>query len=89
MKLLKILVFLLIFNTFILLGYLISESKITGNITYEKIKVNLTRAIDGDTIDTDIGKIRLLGINTPEKKNPGYEEALNFLKNYENKTIDA
>lgn len=61
MKLLNILVFLLIFNTFILLGYLTSE--LTGKVVYERVSANLTRVIDGDTIDSDIGKIRLLGIN--------------------------
>ena len=86
MKTLNILIFLLIFNTFILLGYL--SSTITGKATYERISVNVTRVIDGDTVDTDIGRIRMLGINTPEKKNPGYEEALDFLKQYENKTIE-
>ena len=63
MKTLNILIFLLIFNTFILLGFLASEMNMTGKVVYEKISVNLTRAIDGDTIDTEMGRIRLLGIN--------------------------
>jgi len=63
MKTLNILIFLLIFNTFILLGFLASEMNMTGKVVYEKISVNLTRAIDGDTIDTEFGRIRLLGIN--------------------------
>ncbi len=61
MKTLNILIFLLIFNTFILLGFLTSE--LTGKIVYERITVNVTRVIDGDTIDTNIGRVRLLGIN--------------------------
>jgi endonuclease YncB( thermonuclease family) len=92
MKILNILVFLLIFNTFILLGYLVSESKITGQAINERITVNVSRVIDGDTLVYETGKTlqhcRLLGINTPEKKNPGYEEARDFLKQYENKTIE-
>jgi len=47
--------------TFILLGYLASE--MTGMVTYERVYANLTRAVDGDTFDSDIGKVRLLGIN--------------------------
>ncbi|MBU3912468.1 MAG: hypothetical protein KKE50_00085 [Nanoarchaeota archaeon] len=62
MKTLNLLIFLLIFNTFILLGFLISE--LTGKVFYERISVNITKVIDGDTIDTDIGRVRLLGINT-------------------------
>ncbi|MBM3233966.1 thermonuclease family protein [Candidatus Pacearchaeota archaeon] len=88
MKTLNILVFLLIFNTFILLGFLVSEVKITGKVTYERITINVTRVIDGDTIETEIGKVRLLGINTPEKKNPGYQEAKDFLVQFEGKKIE-
>ena len=86
MKLLNILIFLLIFNTFILLGYLLSE--MTGKAAYERVSVNLTRAIDGDTIDTEIGRVRLLGINTPEKNQPYHDEAMNYLKKYEGKMIE-
>jgi micrococcal nuclease len=39
------------------------------------------RIIDGDTIETDIGNVRLLGINTPEKGERYYEEAKSFLEN--------
>jgi endonuclease YncB( thermonuclease family) len=90
MKILNILIFLLIFNTFILLGYLVSEMKTTGNVVLEKIITNMTRAIDGDTIVIAEGThVRLLGINTPEKKNPGYEEARDFLAKYEGKLIEV
>jgi len=66
MKTLNILLFFLISITFILLGFLFSQ--FTGKAIYQLEKANLTRVIDGDTIDTNLGKIRLLGINTPEKK---------------------
>lgn len=37
--------------------------------------------VDGDTIDIDtVGRIRLVGINTPEKNQPGYQQAKNFVK---------
>lgn len=48
---------------------------------------SVIRIIDGDTIETDKGTIRLLGINTPEKNKPYYQEALDFLCLLENKTI--
>lgn len=52
-------------------------------------KDNVSRIIDGDTIETEnTGKIRLLGIDTPERGEKYYEEAKEFLKNkIENKTI--
>lgn len=87
MKLLKILIFLLILNSFILAGFLVSEhaNRIISINNIEK--ANLTRVIDGDTIETDLGKIRLLGINTPEKNQEGYQQAKDFLKQFENKSI--
>lgn len=62
--------------------------KLTGKGVYEIEKANVTRVIDGDTVETEIGKIRLLGINTPEKKQAYYEEAKNFLKQYEGKQVE-
>ncbi len=48
---------------------------------------SVIKIIDGDTIETDKGVIRLLGINTPEKNKPYYQEAKDFLCLLENKTI--
>jgi len=83
MKLLKILIFLLIFSNFVLLGYVSS----TGKVILNENAV-LIRVIDGDTIETNLGKVRLLGINTPEKKEPYYQEANDFLMQYEGKEIE-
>ena len=49
----------------------------------------VSRVIDGDTLELENGlRVRLLGINTPEKNQNYYEEAKQFLKNLaENKTI--
>ncbi len=55
----------------------------------EKQTTQVTKIIDGDTIETSIGKIRLLGINTPEKNQPYYQEAKEFLNQIENKTIQV
>ncbi len=43
-------------------------------------KVHVIDIIDGDTILTDIGKVRLLGINAPEMGQPCYKESKEFLK---------
>ncbi len=63
--------------------------KLTGNFLEERETSFSERVIDGDTIvvlnDTHV---RLLGINTPEKKEKYYNEAKDFLGNLVlNKTI--
>ena len=45
---------------------------------YELVKID--RVIDGDTIKANETSIRLLGINTPEKGEKGYQEAKEFLE---------
>jgi len=40
----------------------------------------ITRVIDGDTIESENTKIRLIGINTPEKKEGCFTEATDFLE---------
>ncbi len=67
-----------------LTGKVISEN----DYNYEKEQAVLIRAVDGDTIKTDLGAIRLLGINTPEKGKDFYQQALDFLKKFENKSIE-
>lgn len=87
MKILKILVFLLTLNTFVMLGFILSI--MTGKIVSERISVNVSRVIDGDTFESDIGKVRMLGINTPEKNQLGYKEAKDFLmKDIQGKQIE-
>src|SRR3989344_3911451 len=50
--------------------------------------VLITRVIDGDTIEIQSNeRIRLLNINSPEKNQPGYEQAISYLKKFENKTV--
>lgn len=67
---------------------LTGEAVSNSNTEYQKEEVFVTRVIDGDTIETDLGTIRLLGINTPENKMPYYQEAKDFLKQIENKTVE-
>jgi len=89
MKNKKVIIFLLIV-ILIAINYFWIDNKLTNFIIdsqYETVVVK--RVIDGDTIELDNGKkVRLLGINTPEKGEEYYHEAKNFLiDNIENKTI--
>ena len=58
-----------------------------SDVKYEFEEVFVERVIDGDTIRADIGDIRLLGINTPERGKKYYDEAKDFLKEVENKSV--
>lgn len=54
----------------------------------EKQEFFVERVVDGDTIELENGlKVRLKGINTPEKGNFFYEDAKSFLKKYEGEKI--
>ncbi len=46
-------------------------------------KEKVTKVIDGDTFMTDKKKnpVRLANVDTPEKRQPGYQNAKNELKN--------
>lgn len=41
----------------------------------------VTRVVDGDTIDTSVGTVRLIGIDTPERGQCGYDAATLELEN--------
>jgi micrococcal nuclease len=59
-----------------------------GNIISNEESVIAERVIDGDTIVVNGTSVRLLGINTPEKKEYLYQEAKNYTSNLVlNKTI--
>lgn len=83
--LLRVLLFVFILNCFVILAYF--YPRLTGR-SIEMITVNITRVIDGDTFESNIGKVRLLGINTPEKKQTYYSEAKDFLLDYEGKEVE-
>ena len=52
-------------------------------------KVILSRAIDGDTISLNDGRIiRLLNINSPEKDSPLSLKSIELMKSLENKTLE-
>ena|SRR3989344_5433832 len=90
MQIKRIIVFILILAQLALLS--IYYPRITGEFVkedYKKESAFATRVIDGDTIIINNNtKVRLLGINTPEKDMRGYGEAKDFLKQIENKSIE-
>ncbi len=52
-------------------------------------KVVIVRVIDGDTLETDTGMtIRLLNVNTPEKKEAYYAEAKSFTEQLINRSVE-
>jgi len=57
--------------------------------TKERETVIISKILDGDTLDLGDGRrIRLLNINAPEKNQPLSELSTNFLKDYENETVE-
>jgi len=87
MKRKRLVVFMLIILLLGTLAYY--KTDIQGNVIIDYPKENATvlRIIDGDTIETDLGMIRLLGINTPEKGKFYYSEAKEYLQKIENQSI--
>ena len=81
--------------SFIVLVLVILNYSLINNFLKKEFKdknfreeIIVIRIIDGDTIESSIGTIRLLGINTPEKGELGYEEAKEYLtKRISNKTL--
>jgi len=76
----KVLIFIGILFILVLSNYNFLDS-LTENFLVEKEKGVVTRIIDGDTIEIGNDSIRLLGVNSPEKGERGYEEAKGFLEN--------
>lgn len=74
----KQLFFLLIF-TFLLLGYSLKDNSSSKPLT--KV-LFIDRVIDGDTLEANGSKFRLLGINTPEKNEEYYQEAKDYLSGF-------
>jgi len=73
-------ILIILFLTSGIIYYQLTEPKLEEQI--------VTKITDGDTIKTQTQIIRLKGINTPEKSQPFYQEATDYLyKQVQNKTI--
>jgi micrococcal nuclease len=68
-----------------------SSNQSQSNLTVQKSRNNSSMyeasgycsyVVDGDTIDVNgVGRIRFVGVNTPERGEAGYQEAKDFVKN--------
>jgi len=76
----KLILFLLVFFL-IAVNYSFLDDKVTGFLTSGNFEsVHVDRIIDGDTIESNGTRIRLLGINTPERGEEYYLDAKKFLE---------
>lgn len=73
---------------FFIVGCQLVEETETGGNTSETVAV--ARVVDGDTLELNDGRtVRLIGINTPERGQPYYDEAREFLRSMvENQNIE-
>ena len=78
----RIFIFIWIIATLFLFSYAYQKS--FSSYPIEGEYANVTKVVDGDTIEVDLKgvreRVRLLDINTPEKKQPYYLDAVSFLK---------
>jgi len=72
----ELILLIIIIIVFILINYTSLNNLIVKNVSNEEI-IKVDRVIDGDTVEVNGSSMRLLGINTPEKK-----EYLNNVKCY-------
>ncbi|MDP3758095.1 MAG: thermonuclease family protein [Candidatus Daviesbacteria bacterium] len=80
-----ILISLIVF--LIAINYSWLDSLVIGSFSDDEF-VKVDKVIDGDTIKSNENSIRLLGINSPEKKEKYYQEAKDFLnEKILNKTV--
>ena len=42
--------------------------------------VDVTRVVDGDTLDTSVGRVRFFGVDTPERGDHCFQESTNFTR---------
>lgn len=86
----ELILLLILIAVFIAMNYTPLNTLVTKNISPETT-IQVSRVIDGDTVVDQNGlHYRLLGLNTPEKKEYLYQEAKNFLEeNALNKSLTA
>ena len=62
-------------------GYIYYNLSLQPHYESELVSGQVTRVLDGDTIEVSgIGRIRLVGVDTPERDEPGFDEATDFVR---------
>lgn len=96
MKIKRLIIFFLIIVILGVFAYFQPQLGLTGKTTiteYDPEPALVLRTIDGDTIEVEIDNtnytIRLLGINTPEKGRPYYDDAKDFMSQIEGEEIEV
>jgi len=77
----------------LLAGLIVSDvfifNTLSGSSKPSLEKATVSRVIDGDTLKLEDGRtVRLLNINSPEKGTPNCNHSSDFLKQFENKSIE-
>ncbi len=83
----RLLTFLAIMILIVDLAYF--YPRITGKGFYEAELMNITEVLDGDTFKTEQESVRLLCVNSPEKNKPVYQEAKNFLNEFQGEEVQV
>ena len=76
----EILILIVLFLMIVTLNYSFLDSFLVKNFQNPNVGF-VERVIDGDTAIINNHSVRFLGINSPELKEVGHDEAMNFLKN--------
>ena len=59
-----------------------TTSSSNSNSPHAEVSGKCYKVVDGDTIDVEgVGRVRFVGVNTPERGDSGYQEAKEYVKN--------
>ena len=59
-----------------------TTSSFNSNSPHAEVNGKCYKVVDGDTIDVEgVGRVRFVGVNTPERGDSGYNEAKDYVKN--------
>ena len=59
-----------------------TTSSSSSSSPHTEVSGKCYKVVDGDTIDVEgVGRVRFVGVNTPERGDSGYQEAKEYVKN--------